>query len=452
VQLLRAAQERRPGEFWLNFMLALAVFDRALLAQADPAEYEEAVRFASAALAQRPDNARALLLLADCLSARGRPEEALVTYRRALEVAPEWPWAYLGLGNLLSQKRQVEEAAAAFRKAITLDPASALAHNLLAALDWQKEQRLDEALAGFQRALALTSRDAPFEELMVRSNFGLALAEKGRFHESAAVSRAGLALGVETAAPRLILLLTTQPDRLAQLCQMAVRAQPDGALPRLALGLALLYQGRVGESLPALRRAAELSAKRPSLSLVPAGRWLRDAERMQQQDAQLAAYAAGTLRPRDRDELRTLTLLCVVRRRPVLAARLHADALAADAAWADDPRAEARYDAARFAALAAAGRGEDAAGLDEAERSRWRRQARQWLQGALDRLAKCMDSLPAPERGIALERLRWWRQEPDLAAVRDEEALANLPAAEQEQCRQLWRQVNDLLKGAAPKR
>jgi hypothetical protein len=52
--------------------------------------------------------------------------------------------------------------------------------------------------------------------------------------------------------------------------------------------------------------------------------------------------------------------------------------LAADLKW------QRRYNAACAAALAAAGKGEDAAKLDEKECDRWRKQALDWLKAELD--------------------------------------------------------------------
>jgi hypothetical protein len=278
------------------------------------------------------------------------------------------------------------------------------------------------------------------------SNQGVTLVEKGRFNEAAAISRKAVALGVESdRVAGLVLLLTSgQADALIALCQRTIAAQPEDALAYLGLGWGLTGQGRFREAWAALRRGHQLSAKRPSLA-APSERWLRDFERMKEQDSQLAAYVAEARKPKGRDELRTLVYVCVIRKRPLLAARLHTDALTADPAWADDPHAEAHYDAARFAALAAAGKGEDAAGLNEAERARWRRQARQWLEVELARTAKYVASATPLDQGIALDRLRWWQQEPDLSVFRDKEALANLPADEQEACRKLWAAVVELL-------
>jgi hypothetical protein len=41
--------------------------------------------------------------------------------------------------------------------------------------------------------------------------------------------------------------------------------------------------------------------------------------------------------------------------------------------------------------------------------------------------------------------LRHWKADPDLAGLRDPEALAKLPADEQQACRKLWADLDALL-------
>jgi hypothetical protein len=74
-----------------------------------------------------------------------------------------------------------------------------------------------------------------------------------------------------------------------------------------------------------------------------------------------------------------------------------------------------------------------------------------WLRAELTRQAKHLEKASALDRGIALDRLRWWQQEPDLAAIRDPAAVAKLPADQQEACQRLWADVEALRKKAQEK-
>ena len=112
----------------------------------------------------------------------------------------------------------------------------------------------------------------------------------------------------------------------------------------------------------------------------------------------LPAFLQGEYQPQDNDERLAFVGICQFQGRCHAAARLYADAFATDPALAEDltsacrSRAalgdkqpvsrvedlatECRYPAARCAALAGCGLGEDGAKLSATERSHWRMQAR----------------------------------------------------------------------------
>ena len=109
-----------------------------------------------------------------------------------------------------------------------------------------------------------------------------------------------------------------------------------------------------------------------------------------------------------------------------------------------------RYHAACAAALAGTGQGKDAAGLDEAQRSAWRKQALDWL--AADLAALTARAKKAAGRPIVLQQMTHWLTDPNLSAVRDKPSLAKLPEKEREQWRKLWADVESLrLKASAAK-
>src|SRR5262249_61417361 len=97
----------------------------------------------------------------------------------------------------------------------------------------------------------------------------------------------------------------------------------------------------------------------------------------------------------------------------------------------------ARPRAARAAAQAGSGQGEDAAGLDEAERARWRGQALAWLRADLEAWGRALKNATPQGRLAALRALRPWQVVPELASLRDEGWLAPLPQAERQACGRL---------------
>jgi hypothetical protein len=88
------------------------------------------------------------------------------------------------------------------------------------------------------------------------------------------------------------------------------------------------------------------------------------------------------------------------------AARLYADAFAAAPRLVDDLNAKHRYYAARATAQSGCGRGTDAAGAEETERARWRRQAREWLRADLAAWVRLLDGDPATARWIVSKMSR----------------------------------------------
>ena len=103
--------------------------------------------------------------------------------------------------------------------------------------------------------------------------------------------------------------------------------------------------------------------------------------------------------------------------------------------------------AARAAALAAAGRGKDKPPPDDAAKAKLRRQALDWLTAELTALCKLLDSGPPQARPTVALALYGWQEESDLAGIRDQAALAKLPAEEQKAFTQFWA---DVAKAAEP--
>jgi hypothetical protein len=147
-------------------------------------------------------------------------------------------------------------------------------------------------------------------------------------------------------------------------------------------------------------------------------------------------------------ELQGFAEVCRLQKRHAAAGKLWGDAFATDPKLADDMTLYHRYDAACHAALAAAGAGIDADQFDEPERARLRRQALEWLRADF---AYWQSETGGKETGRALVRtiLKHWQEDPDLAGIRDPDALAKLPDDERTTFTQLWSDVAALLMQTA---
>jgi serine/threonine-protein kinase len=204
------------------------------------------------------------------------------------------------------------------------------------------------------------------------------------------------------------------------------------------LGLVLQRKGQFADALTPLRRGHELVSNGPQWDL-PSARWVDDAQRLVAMEPRLPALLRGEAAPADALETATLARLCSLRERTVQAARLYRQAFAAAPQLSDDANAGYRYDAARAAARAGCGRGDDAVQLNDSERAVWRRQALEWLRAEPALWAKQVADDPPQFRRAAM--LTRWQKSPDLAGLRDGAPLARLPETEQAEWRQFWADV-----------
>jgi hypothetical protein len=169
--------------------------------------------------------------------------------------------------------------------------------------------------------------------------------------------------------------------------------------------------------------------------------------RLMSLEGRLSNIVQGSDQPAT-DERLDAAELCFVKNYYATAASLYDEVLSATPQITADLRAGHRFNAARAAALAAAGKGEDSAKLLESERERLRSKAREWLQLDLADWAKKVDTGTAADRIQAQKELSKWREEPDFAELREPDALDRLSADEREECSALWNELAALLTRA----
>jgi tetratricopeptide (TPR) repeat protein len=192
--------------------------------------------------------------------AKGRPQEAIAAYRRAVAFAPGLPEAWNNLGNALLEAGRPEDAAQCYRRALHLHPdfVPALINlgNALGELG-----RLDEALAVCRRAV-----DAAPLLPDAHNNLGTVLRDRQDFRAASACFRAAIALapGDPAGYVNLADALTEmgQLEEAEAACRRAIRLAPELAEAHTNLGVALRRQGRLAEATASYRRALAL---RPEL-------------------------------------------------------------------------------------------------------------------------------------------------------------------------------------------
>jgi tetratricopeptide (TPR) repeat protein len=103
-----------------------------------------------------PHDANTLSNLGSLLAGRGRIDEALAHYRKALEIEPDHLAANINLANALVGRKQFEEAIVLYRKVLAIQPDLLEGHvNLANALAESGEA--DEALEHYQKGLSLAA-------------------------------------------------------------------------------------------------------------------------------------------------------------------------------------------------------------------------------------------------------------------------------------------------------
>jgi tetratricopeptide (TPR) repeat protein len=375
-------------------------------------KFDEAIACFREGTRLAPEDAKVHHALARALAEQNRLDEALAVYRTATRLDPQEAGDHYAMGIALRNRGKVDEAIGAYRETVRLDPRHARAHNNLGnAL--RDRGRLDEAIGHFREALRLDPTLAKTYQ-----NLGSALRARGRLDEAAAAYRE------------------------------AARLDPKDAQARVNLGFILNAQGRFAEALPAFRRGQDLAAptdpRLPELRQV-----IRQCQVLLEGDVALAAVLRGEASPATAADGVMLGWLCQqpYRKRYAASARLYRDAFAARPQLAGDPRQSIRYNAACAAVLVSRGRGEDASGLGEEERTAWRRQALAWLRADL----ALWDKLAAANPAVVRQRLQHWWKDADLAGVRDQAALAQFPEAERAAWQKLWAEVEALRKKAQGK-
>ena len=469
--LVREAQQRHPEDFWINLHLGYI-----LLAERP----EEAVGYFRAAVASRPESSQAHIMVGRALHDAGDTDGAIAAFRQAIPLTSEspapgtWPGPWPARGGLEEARalwaRQLEASPPAY------DPWDGYA-SLCAFLGHE------EAYRSARKALLERRRDSTDHWVMAERD-GLAcllLPASGEDLRQAValVNRAVTTSPKDLPDNPYTLLIgglaeyrQGRPQQAVPLLEESAALLPNRAGPRLALAMAQFRSGRPAEARKTLAAAVraynwmESQADHPTAWVSHVLR--REAEALILPD--LPAFLRGEYEPRDNDERLALVGTCQSQGRYQAAARLYDAAFAADPGLADvlttecryrstqeeshyerveSINTEARYLAARCAALAGCGLGRDGAGLSRAERARWRKQARAWLRADLALWGKTLDNGSDQDLALAKRMLTHWQVEPDLAGIRDLKALDEASAEERHDCFALWDEVGALLRRIA---
>jgi tetratricopeptide (TPR) repeat protein len=473
-----------------HYNLANVLYGKGQLDEA-VGEYRKALRF-------KPDYADAHSNLGNSLRDKGRLDEAIAEYRKAIAIDPKYAPAYSNLGGALSEKGRLDQAIAEYRKAIRIKPDNAEVHLNLGLVLVQKRD-VEQAIGEFRQALQLKPDNAS-----ALHSLGDALVPTGRASEAEKSYRQALAI-----RQRLVANFPDNADHqsnvgatlnnLAQLLGRQAKCVEARALSEQAIRhqqAALKINAKhptyrrflrnhytvLTEALLGLgehTRAAEAAEQVPRFSSTAwqdysiSSKILQHCIALAQKDGKLSVDERQRLTNhyavRSKKLLDERNLLAVVdgkskflsnvdklavaafcqtacKQLYVASVRLYTEAFAAQPELEDKVESGHRYNAARAAALAGCGQGEDAAKLDDKEKRRLRDQALAWLRADLDSYDKQYKARQVPGVILLIERLAHAQKDPNFKGIR--ESLATLPDSEQLAWRKLWADMEQLLKQA----
>jgi serine/threonine-protein kinase len=182
ILLLQPLQRLHPGDFWVNFELAIAYLERQ---SPQPAE---GIRYFTAMVALRPETGFGHRCLGAALEAAFRLEEAIAEYKEAIRLQPEFDQVRHALVTLLNRVGRSKEAATETeslircrRDAVERDPASASARIALVRV-LRHVDRLDDALIAARETVRRFPTDGFVHQtlawvLLARQEWDQAIAE-----------------------------------------------------------------------------------------------------------------------------------------------------------------------------------------------------------------------------------------------------------------------------------
>jgi tetratricopeptide (TPR) repeat protein len=400
-------------------------------------------------------------------------DRAIACYRKALEHDPKSAPILTNLGFALVSKPDLERAIARFEEALKYDPTFSTAHyNLGVAL--RDKGDLIGAIFHFKKDLEYggTSANARanldhvlHKKAMALRDEASALRDKKDVDGAMACFEKVLEKDVDVAIDCFNKVLELDPNDALALCSLglakrakgqvdeaidsirkAIEIYPKFAVAHGALGQALLGKDRFTEARDASARAVSLlAANHPRRA--PLSQQVEDCTRLLQLEKRLPGLLRGEDRPDSASDALALARWCQLKRLHAAVSRFAVVGLG-EPQLASQLAPGVRYNAACSAALAAAGKAEDADKLSVQEKSQLRQLALRWLRAEWTDLSTKLKADDPKQAADALHKLQWWQTDPDLASVRETNALVQLPEGERKDWQTLWADLTRLLQTA----
>jgi tetratricopeptide (TPR) repeat protein len=257
---------RWPGCRWLLAALsAMSLASLLACAWRQTSYWQNSERLWTRSLACNADNSIAHTSLGNMLAEEGRIDEAIVHYRRTVEIQPDRAEAHLNLGNALARRGDANAAIAQYGEALKIAADYVEAHiNLAVTLAGCGQT--DAAIAHYLTAIELRPDDA-----QAHHNLANLLAVCGRPDEAIVHYRKVVELQPDCAEDHnnLGVLLKSRGEIAEAIThyRKALETDPDYADAHKNLGNVLAEHGQAGEAVEHYRKALALATVRNNKTL-----------------------------------------------------------------------------------------------------------------------------------------------------------------------------------------
>jgi len=232
-------------------------------------EFPRALECFQRALALKPDYDLAVFDMANVYRTIGRDDDALVGYRRLIEVDPKNAQAHQQAAQVLVDQGKLEAAETELNRALALQPAMAAARNTLGAL------RLKQGDAsGGEREIRAALEQKPDLRL---AHFNLAVAAEQRGDLNAAIAEYKKEIELHPRSFMAQFNLGKAYEQIGSVneqreaFQAAIASNPDFAEGHLFLAKLCLDEGRLEEAIDLARRGITL---KPQAEVAPLGHFV----------------------------------------------------------------------------------------------------------------------------------------------------------------------------------
>jgi tetratricopeptide (TPR) repeat protein len=221
---------------------------------------EEAIYEFELAIKLKPD-ATTFNNLGVALGLKGRTDEAMENYKKAIRLDPKNAEAHYNLGNIFLSQNKFKQAIGEYEKAVSINPKYTKANiNLSVALE--RESRFDEAIEYADKTVKTEPNNVD-----AHYNLAIALAQQGRLDE--AIDHFGKTIEID---PNNVdahfglaqaLVYKNRLQEAADEYRQVLRLQPQDADTRCLLGNVLARQGLFEQAGDEYRQALKINPQLP---------------------------------------------------------------------------------------------------------------------------------------------------------------------------------------------